>query len=99
MLYILIIFNFFLIIFFSRLRLYSVLEVLREDVLYFDTDSIIFIGSSDINKIPVKTGLGLGDLCDEMPSPDVFITEWCCGGPKNYDSAGLMGFVKWSLKG
>lgn len=50
-------------------------------VLYFDTDSVIFVERSGDPEVP--TGSFLGDLTDEIPSwwkCDTF----ACGGPKNY---------------
>lgn len=44
----------------ERLKLYSVLDILGEDVLYFDTDSVIFkVSSSDLlSKLPIGNYLG-----------------------------------------
>lgn len=68
----------------ARLKLYSVLDILGEDVLYFDTDSVIFkVSSSDLlSKLPI--GNYLGELTNEISSEDDFITEFVSGGPKNY---------------
>ncbi|XP_068683418.1 uncharacterized protein [Montipora foliosa] len=65
----------------ARLRLYEALELLNERVLYFDTDSVIFVQSPGEMK-PVL-GDYLGDFTDELTNGD-FITEFCSGGPKNY---------------
>ena len=47
----------------ARLMLYNKLDYLKEKVLYFDTDSIIY--ASDGTK-SVKTGDMLGDMTDEL---------------------------------
>ena len=65
----------------ARLMLYEKLDYLNKQVLYFDTDSIIYIDSPNGNEI--KTGDMLGELTDELNGKainNVFV----CGGPKNY---------------
>ena len=65
----------------ARLMLYEKLDHLNDQVLYFDTDSIIYIDSPNGNKI--KTGDMLGELTDELNGSainNVFVS----GGPKNY---------------
>lgn len=64
----------------ARLELYSYLEKLQELVLYFDTDSIIYLWCEGLPE--VETGLILGELKDE--TEDVPIKEFITGGPKNY---------------
>ena len=64
----------------ARLKLYSYLQTLGEQVLYYDTDSVIYKWSADLPKVP--TGDYLGDLKDELDG-DV-IKEFVSGGPKNY---------------
>ena len=62
----------------ARLMLYDKLDYLNEKVLYFDTDSIIYIDSQNGNKI--KTGDMLGELTDELNGKainNVFVS----GGP------------------
>ena len=59
----------------------SIEQVRVGRVLYFDTDSVIFVERSEDPQVP--TGSFLGDLTDEIPSGwkcDTF----ACGGPKNY---------------
>ena len=61
--------------------LYEKLDYLNEQVLYFDTDSIIYIESQHSNVI--ETGDMLGDLTDELDGEsinNIFVS----GGPKNY---------------
>ncbi|KAK3107046.1 hypothetical protein FSP39_005868 [Pinctada imbricata] len=79
----------------ARLKLYEELERLGERVLYFDTDSIIYV--TDVTKqeyVPV-TGDFLGDLTNEVTCKETkcrnknctsehFITQFVSAGPKNY---------------
>lgn len=69
----------------ARLKLYTYLEKLKDRVLYFDTDSVIYISKKGEYDPP--TGDFLGDMTDEL-SKDYgegsYITEFVSGGPKNY---------------
>jgi hypothetical protein len=66
----------------ARLYLYQELIKLNERLLYFDTDSIIFIENLDNeNEYKPKTGNYLGDLKDELKSK--WIIEFVSGGCKN----------------
>ena len=47
----------------ARLMLYDKLDYLKDKVLYFDTDSIVFV---DDGKKSIKTGDMLGDMTDEI---------------------------------
>ncbi len=53
-----------------------------DDVLYCDTDSIMFIQKKN-SPCVLETGDFLGDLTDELP-PNVIVTEYYCAGPKFY---------------
>ena len=64
----------------ARLKLYSVLEQLEKRVLYFDTDSIIYVSREGEFDPPL--GPFLGDLTDELDGHH--ITTFVSGGPKNY---------------
>jgi hypothetical protein len=69
---------------YARLQLYRELDVLQERVLYYDTDSIIFVSDTNFqssDKHP-KTGDYLGDLTDELNGEHV--VEFVSAGPKNY---------------
>ena len=77
----------------ARLELYKVLHQLGERVLYFDTDSIIYISRQGEYDPPL--GDYLGDLTSELGCGDVgckdvhcsgdhWIMELISGGPKNY---------------
>ena len=65
----------------ARLKLYSYLEKLQEQVLYFDTDSVIFKFSPGLYCPPI--GDYLGDLTSEL-GKDEYITTFCSTGPKSY---------------
>ena len=64
----------------ARLKLYSYLELLQQQVLYYDTDSVIYRHKPGQPKI--DTGDYLGEMTDELDG-DV-ITEFVSGGAKNY---------------
>ena len=66
----------------ARLKLYGYLHTLQEQVLYFDTDSVIY--SCRPGQQSLENGDFLGDLTDEMSSPGEYIVEFTSGGPKNY---------------
>ena len=62
---------------YARLKLYDLLDLLQERVLYYDTDSVIYVHE------PGKPDPPLGDLTDELDAGD-YITTFISGGPKNY---------------
>ena len=64
----------------ARLKLYESLDTLQQQVLYFDTDSVVYKWSPGQPSIP--KGDFLGDMTDELDG-DV-ITEFVSGGAKNY---------------
>ena len=63
----------------ARLMLYNKLYCLKEKVLYFDTDSIIYVDNGTKN---VKRGDMLGDMTDEISGKG--ITNFVSTGPKSY---------------
>lgn len=63
----------------ARLMLYDKLDYLQEKVLYFVTDSIIYIDDGTKN---IKTGDMLGELTDELSGNE--ITQFVSTGPKSY---------------
>jgi len=68
----------------ARLRLYEGLEVLDKQVLYHDTDSIVYIydpDDPDSKKMPL--GDYLGDWTDELEGCKM-VGTFISGGPKNY---------------
>lgn len=48
----------------ARLKLYAELEKLNEQVLYYDTDSVIY--SCKEGEVKVPTGVFLGQMTDEL---------------------------------
>jgi len=64
----------------ARLKLYSYLEAQQQNVLYYDTDSIIYKWQPGQEKIP--TGDFLGQMKDELEGD--IISEFVSGGAKNY---------------
>ena len=63
----------------ARLMLHDKLNYLQEKVLYFDTDSIIYVDDGTKN---VKTGDMLGEMTDELSGKR--ITDFVSTGPKSY---------------
>ena len=66
---------------YARLKLYDLLDLLQERVLYYDTDSVIYVHEPGKSDPPL--GDYLGDLTDELDVGD-YITTFISGGPKNY---------------
>ncbi|XP_054279031.1 uncharacterized protein LOC128997416 [Macrosteles quadrilineatus] len=68
----------------ARLKLYEHLEALGVQVLYYDTDSVIFYHRQGLYRVP--TGDYLGEMTDELTDygPGSYITELVSGGPKTY---------------
>ena len=64
----------------ARLRLYEALDKLQQQVLYYDTDSVIYRWKEGQAYIPV--GDYLGQFTDELEGD--IITEFISGGAKNY---------------
>ena len=69
----------------ARLKLYAALEALGERVLYFDTDSVIYLEETPTQFQPTL-GSYLGDFTSEL-ADDEYIQEFVSGGPKNYGYA------------
>ena len=66
---------------YARLKLYDLLDLLQERVLYYDTDSVIYLHQPGKPDPPL--GDYLGELTDEL-IPGDHITTFISGGPKNY---------------
>ena len=64
----------------ARLKLYSALDTLKERVLYYDTDSVIYRWKPGQEKLPL--GRYLGQFGDEIGGDP--IVEFVSGGAKNY---------------
>ena len=61
------------------------MDLLGENVLYVDTDSCIYVNKPGGPKAPL--GDYLGDWTNEITpknGPGSYITQFACGGPKNY---------------
>ena len=65
---------------YARLKFYGVLDMLQERVLYYDTDSVIFVSKPNDPEPPI--GPYFGELTDELGGD--YITAFVSGGPKNY---------------
>ena len=65
----------------ARLKLYSILEKIDRNVLYYDTDSVIYVSKTGENDVPL--GDYLGELTNELETGE-HIIEFVSGGPKNY---------------
>ena len=65
----------------ARLNLYSYLEQLQQQVLYFDTDSVIFSWKPSQPDIPL--GDFLGEMTNELDDGD-YIIDFTSAGPKIY---------------
>ena len=65
---------------YARLKLYDLLDLLQERVLYYDTDSVVYVHEPGKPEPPL--GDYLGDLTDELDGD--YITTFVSGGPKNY---------------
>ena len=65
----------------ARLRLYKELEKLGEQVLYHDTDSIVYVSRPGGYEVP--EGNMLGEWEDELHGEHM-VGIWTSGGPKNY---------------
>ena len=83
---------------YARLKLYEELKQIGERVLYFDTDSIIYVAKEDDYR--PKLGDYLGELTNEIDETDGnFIDEFVSAGPKNYAYKTDIGITKCTVKG
>ena len=80
---------------YSRLKLYDLLDLLQERVLYYDTDSVIYVHKPDKPNPPL--GNYLGDLTDELNGD--YITSFVSGGPKNYAYRTKKGKTETKIRG
>ena len=80
----------------ARLKLYEALELLGERVLYYDTDSVIYLEEPD-QPSPVLRNY-LGEFKPELDNGD-FIVEFVSGGPKNYGYKTKKGHVECKVRG
>ena len=80
---------------YARLKLYESLDVLQKQVLYYDTDSIVYKWREGQQSIQI--GDYLGDMKDEL-NGDI-ITEFVSGGAKNYAYKTHAGKVECKVRG
>ena len=81
---------------YARLKLYDLLDLLQERVLYYDTDSVIYVHKADEADPPL--GNYLGDLTNELDEDD-YITSFISGGPKNYTYRTKKGKTETKIRG
>ena len=67
----------------ARLRLYEALQLLGERVLYYDTDSVVYLEEEEMDCPNPVLGDYLGEFTSELDDDD-YIEEFVSGGPKNY---------------
>jgi len=79
----------------ARLKLYGALETLKERVLYYDTDSVIYKSKIGQEKLPL--GNFLGQFTDELGGDS--IVEFVSGGAKNYAYRTKKGKVECKVRG
>jgi len=65
----------------AKIHLYRYLDRLRENEMYCDTESVIYIQPSGETEL-IETGYKLGDMTDFRPTES--ISEFVSDGPKNY---------------
>ena len=80
---------------YARLKLYDLLDLLQERVLYYDTDSVIYVHQPGKPDPPL--GNYLGDLTDELNGD--YITSFVSGGPKNYAYSTKKGKTDTKIRG
>ena len=79
----------------ARLKLYESLDTLQQQVLYYDTDSVVY------KRRPGQPGIAIGDFLGDMTDEldgDV-ITEFVSGGAKNYGCQTRGGKVVCKVRG
>ena len=75
--------------------LYEELDMLKERVLYYDTDSIIYL--TKLGEPEPRLGNYIGELTDELGGD--YITIFASGGPKNYCYKTNTGKVETKVRG
>lgn len=82
---------------YARIRLQSVLQHLGENVIYMDTDSIIYKRKRNETNPLIRSEF-LGDLKSELKNGD-YITEFVSTGPKSYAYKTKNGKTECKIKG
>ncbi|PFX27098.1 hypothetical protein AWC38_SpisGene8231 [Stylophora pistillata] len=80
----------------ARLKLYESLEILKERVLCYDTDSVVYKWKPGESEIPL--GDYLGDMTNELEDGD-YIVEFISAGAKNYGYVTVKGESCVKVKG
>ena len=80
----------------ARLKLFESLEKLGEQVLYHDTDSVIYRWKP--GQPTIALGDYLGDMTDELKRGN-YTTEFVSGGPKNHGYETHLGHVCCKVRG
>ena len=80
---------------YARLKLYDLLDLLQERVLYYDMDSVIYVHKPGKPDPPL--GNYLGDLTDELNGD--YITSFVSGGPKSYAYRTKKGKTETKIRG
>ena len=81
---------------YARIKLYTLLDRLKDRALYCDTDSVVYTVEPGKTKLPL--GDYLGELTNELQDGD-HITEFVSTGPKAYAYKTLFGHTSTKLKG
>ena len=83
----------------ARSRLYEALRLLGKRVLYFDTDSVVFLeDTNDPDQPQPVLGDYLGEFTNELDDDD-YIVEFVSAGPKNYGYKTKKGKVECKVRG
>ena len=80
----------------ARLHLNKALQLLGERVLYYDTDSVIYL--EELGQPKPLLGDYLGEFTSELETED-YIEEFVTGGPKNYGDKTKKGKVECKVRG
>jgi len=78
------------------LKLYSYLDQLKQQVLYFDTDSVVY--SCKPSQADIPLGNYLGDMTNEL-DVDNYIVDFTSARPKNYGYKTKLGKVCCKVRG
>ena len=71
---------------YARLELFNVLHKLQDNVLYYHTDSVIFVEDKNKGRT-IQIGQYLGEMTDELAEKNCskkWIEQFCSIGPKSY---------------
>ena len=82
----------------ARLRLYEALQLLGQHVLYYDTDSVVYLEEEEEDQPNPLLGDYLGEFTSELDDDD-YIEEFVSGGRKNYGYKTKRGHVECKVRG